>query len=202
MKHHEPDFDRIPDGIFTVMENFEVNKVVFGDVLLAGGAPRDLLLGGKISDWDFFAPTQNVSAVVAGDEMMGQLGWQITSDFNNSPAPEYQEYMVRDYIKNGVGKVQIIYSQQKLTDFDISTCQVGLTMQGELRMTPEFEISWRNHYHTVYMKNYRTAHALRIGLLRHLPRILAKYPWSVFMDYKGCDSTHLAKLSEIRDGWF
>ena len=185
------DVDRIPIAITVLMEKF--SELPFSTrIRLAGGAPRDLLLGAPVSDWDFFVygpPSPSVDLAV--DNVM------CGCDFSPQPDREILIYSADKIFDtstwhNSSGdKVQIIRSHQTIDVFDVSTCQVALDMQGKVYVTDAFRRSVDHSVHVVYLKTYKTHYQFVKGLTDHVPRIVEKYPWPVRLDYDGVTKEQL-----------
>jgi hypothetical protein len=174
------DVDRIPVEITDIMEYF-IRQDHSNKIRLAGGAPRDLLLGAEVSDWDFFIPRETTLSKY-------DLTWFGFTRDVSKPKPMYaigsQLFETSTWMK-GDAKVQLIYSNQQIDDFDISTCQVALDMQGKVYVTSAFETSAEYRIHCVYLRAYNSLYQLTHGLFDHLPRVLKKYPWTVRLETAG-----------------
>jgi hypothetical protein len=199
------DVERIPVVITDIMEAF--GKLDFNDkIRLAGGAPRDLLLGAEVSDWDFF---------IYGGERENPMGHlklnNILFDHQFYPLPtpktkalEYEHEKIFDtttWESKGI-KLQTIYSKQMIDDFDISTCQVALDMHGKVYVTREFQNAIDFNVHRVFLRTYKTMYQLVHGLYDHVPRIKAKYGWPVILDNTGVSDEQLKYLINSSKGEF
>lgn len=189
-----PDVTQMPDEIINVMDRFE--KIYHGASCLAGGAPRDLIFGKPVADWDFFVDT--LFGSVNGPNAMKYRAALVAEGYERVSKTTDREYPSSQFLvetwhhKTAGGlPLQLIFSRwggdetALLETFDISTCQVALTTDGNVVHTPSFLEAYRYKYHRVFMRNYRVQRQLIIGMTSHIPRLLAKYDWSVFMDYTG-----------------
>lgn len=179
--------DAIPEDVLEFMQHCDDDSALRNNVMLVGGAPRDWLLGGNVSDYDFFVNAANIS-VNRFDACVGFFtcrGWFV------KPSPAYGSLRVETVTKNG-DKVQLVHTLDGISDIDISTCQVGVTPLGAIRTTEAFERSCRCRYHIVYLDNNVHDDVLRQSLFDHLPRVIAKYPWPVevaYRKYKGVSTS-------------
>jgi hypothetical protein len=106
------------------------------------------------------------------------------------------------WINNAGTKVQIIFSDQQIEDFDISTCQVALDMQGKVYVTDAFERAISHRVHCVYLRTYQSLYQLTHGLFDHVPRVLAKYPWPIRFDMEGVTKKQIEFLKNSTLGDF
>jgi hypothetical protein len=185
------DVDRIPVAITDLMEKF--SELPFKEkIRLAGGAPRDLLLGAPVSDWDFFVhspPLPSIDLAIA-DALYGCL-FLPQSDPVKSKYTGEKIFDTTTWRNSSGDKVQIILSHQTIDLFDISTCQVALDMQGKVYVTDAFRRSVDHSVHTVYLRAYKTHYQFIKGLTDHVPRIVQKYPWPIRLDYDGVTKEQL-----------
>lgn len=175
--------DAVPADVLEFMQHCSEMEVFRTNVMLVGGAPRDWLLGGMVSDYDFYVNPINVSTKMLEHcvNFFLQRGWLLMA------APGYGSLRVDTVTKNG-DKVQLVHTLDGIYDIDISTCQVGVTPIGTMHITDAFTHSCRVKRHIVYIDKNTHNDVLRQSLFDHLPRVIAKYPWPVevlYRKYKG-----------------
>jgi hypothetical protein len=192
------DVDRIPVAITDLMEHF-TKRVNVNAIRLAGGAPRDLLLGAEVSDWDFFIPT-SYSPTTGFD--LGHIGFRLQGGEKSPYIGEKKIFDTYTWIHKTGPKVQLIFSDQQIEDFDISTCQVALDMHGKVYVTDAFERAISYRVHCVYLRTYQSLYQLTHGLFDHVPRVLAKYPWPIRFDMEGVTKKQIEFLKNSTLGDF
>lgn len=188
--NNDLDFDKIPTTVLRLMEKLYKRRSHMGNILLAGGAPRDLLFGGTVTDWDFFVDVRDLPTFIESHKadvttMLNLMGFnpvEICADVR-----KYADFDTLTYLDTNNTKLQFIYSDQTISDFDLSTCQISVDMEGNVNWTPAFETALKYSYHTVFLRSYKNAYQLRNGITSHIPRVLKKYPWLLTMDYAGAD---------------
>jgi len=197
------DVDKIPTSVTDIMEYFggfaEVKSGAFAtNPMLAGGAIRDLILDREVTDWDFFLPRHwgQTFTLEAIHKQMFKLGFSASVLIGGPAYGEDSEsgFTTHTFTRLTHEKVQLIFSNQRIEDFDMSICQVGIDMYGRLHSTVKFDQAVSGQYHTVYLRNYKTYYQLIHGLFDHVPRVQKKYAWNTFIDYEGVTDNLLAKM--------
>jgi len=185
------DVDNVPEVVVGLLDFFKTGG---RQAMLAGGAVRDLILGAEITDWDFFVNDDVNWSIKNLRLFLETYNYRLLE--GESTEQYANDVFITYTFKNlGNGKpIQVIVSNQTLSDFDISTCQCGLLLDGTLITTPVFDDSVKYKYHSLYMRNLKTPYQLKKSLTSHVPRVLKKYPWPVIMRYEGTTEESFDKL--------
>lgn len=160
--------------------------------MLAGGAVRDGLLGKTIKDWDIYFPYKHPNKIKAIElsEYFAR-DWSYETLSKNTKVSEYpDQYAVFEFWKLFPGDttntvVQLIFSGQDISDFDMGICQCALDLYPgmNIRTTKSFDKCVRHNYHEVFMSNLLNDAMMKKSLCIHVPRVAAKYPWPIFLMY-------------------
>ena len=187
--------EAIPDVVAVLMVAFQAHESTLGRVLLAGAAPRDLLLGARPSTWNFYADWERytLDAKNVLSNIMDQLKYNVdvTASHVYDPQHKLKEFSFISPTQLEAPNITIAFSRTKKEEFPISSDQISVSMDGEVETTYEFDACVRYHFHKVFMKNVVTPAECTKLFAVDVPNLISKIPWNIWLDYVGTTPVQL-----------
>lgn len=149
-------------------------------IVLAGGAPRDLILGKEIKDLDFIIAIggKSIDWVTDLSKKLYKLNFRLISDKKKNS--KYEKAFA--VYENKEDEVQVIFTEHKdvsyfISDtFDIGLCMVAIGPKGNFHVWDAFMKDARNKTLTLYARPSLTGAQLKKCVNDHFPRLLKKFP--------------------------
>jgi hypothetical protein len=166
-------------------KNYQAN------IVLAGGAPRDFILGKGISDYDFYVGCSMSPREVAKFADRMDINKRHCYRIGESTGQEYTGMGAVWQVGNDIQLItdsEYVDTQRVWERFDIGLCMAAIESDGTLVTAPAFDVDRDNKQLTLYITNKNIERTGR-SLTAHVPKLLKKYP-----DYK-------LKIQEDMDHW-
>lgn len=146
------------------------------NVMVVGGAARDLLLDKPVKDIDF---SVSCGMHATGEVLVALSKAGFIRDHHSSYANEFAVFSASG------GKVQAIVNRERDSlsfihkTFDIGLCMVALDNEGRFITSKQFRNDRDNGWLTLYMRDSLTRNQAGRAVQEHLPRLMKKYPLNV-----------------------
>lgn len=156
----------------------KLSEFGYNDFILAGGAPRDLLLNRRVSDLDFIVRKTLPSLEQKIINNWG--GHKIKKpDFYGNWQSSTQSF---DVIESIDGMLQFIMVECHPYEFvnntfDIGLCQAVFTPQDNILVSDAFMADVIDKSMTVLSRDTLTVWQAGVSIQRHVPKLQKKYQW-------------------------